>query len=44
MRRGVFILGKWTKKCRIEREAAGKFRIILQEGRNRQIRRMVEAT
>lgn len=41
--RGVLILWKWTRKCFVERVAAGKFRIILKEGRNRQIRRMVEA-
>lgn len=43
MSRGIMILWKWTKKCKVERIAAGKFTIILTEWRNRQIRRMVEA-
>ncbi len=43
MSRGVMILGKWTKKCKIDRMAAGKFSIVLTEGKNRQIRRMVES-
>ena len=38
----VNVLWKRTKKCKVERLAAGKFSIILTEGRNRQIRRMVE--
>lgn len=42
MARWVFILWKWTKKCKVERIAAWKFSIILTEWRNRQIRRMVE--
>lgn len=42
MSRWVLILWKWTKKCKIDRIAAGKFSIILTEWRNRQIRRMVE--
>jgi len=44
MAQGVIVLWKVTKPCIIERKAAGKFSIILTEGRNRQIRRMVEAT
>lgn len=40
---GVEILWKRTQECSIERMAAWKFSIILQEGMNRQIRRMVEA-
>lgn len=32
-----------TKPCQVERLAAGKFSIILEEGKNRQIRRMVAA-
>ncbi len=43
MSQGVEILWKITKACKIERKAAGKFSIVLTEGRNRQIRRMVEA-
>jgi 23S rRNA pseudouridine2605 synthase len=42
MSQGVLILGKRTKKCRVERIAAGKFSIVLTEWKNRQIRRMVE--
>ena len=41
MARGVPVLGKRTRPARIKRVSAGKFRIVLQEGRNRQIRRMV---
>lgn len=43
MSRWVMILWKWTKKCKVDRIAAGKFSIVLTEGRNRQIRRMVES-
>lgn len=43
MRNGLFILGSYTKKAAIERIASGKFSITISEGRNRQIRRMVEA-
>ncbi|NUJ97472.1 rRNA pseudouridine synthase [Candidatus Gracilibacteria bacterium] len=43
MASGVFILGKMTRKTEIKRIASGKFSIILKEGRNRQIRRMVES-
>lgn len=32
-----------TKPCLIERLSAGKFSIVLEEGKNRQIRRMVAA-
>ncbi len=42
MSRGVLVLWKWTKKCRVDRLAAWKFSIVLTEWRNRQIRRMVE--
>ncbi|MBS9775234.1 rRNA pseudouridine synthase [Candidatus Gracilibacteria bacterium] len=42
MRNGLFILGSYTKKAEVKRIASGKFSIILKEGRNRQIRRMVE--
>ena len=40
---GVFILGKTTKKCRVERKSNHSFRIVLTQGLNRQIRRMCEA-
>lgn len=37
------VLGKMTKRAKIKRLASGKFAITITEGRNRQIRRMVEA-
>ena len=40
---GVVILGQKTKPCRIERLGLTRFRIVLTEGRNRQIRRMSQA-
>ncbi|MEZ5015812.1 MAG: 23S rRNA pseudouridine(2604) synthase RluF [Flavipsychrobacter sp.] len=40
MSNGIPILGKMTKKCTIRKEGNKKFRIILTEGMNRQIRRM----
>jgi 23S rRNA pseudouridine2604 synthase len=40
MARGVVIEGKPTRPCRLSRLGPRKFRIILTEGRNRQIRRM----
>jgi 23S rRNA pseudouridine2604 synthase len=40
---GVEILGSRTKPCRLERLSRSRFRIILTEGRNRQIRRMCQA-
>ena len=43
MRNGVRILGVWTKKCFVKQEAPNRFRIILTQGLNRQIRRMCEA-
>lgn len=42
MRNGLFILGSYTKKAKIERVSSGKFSITISEWRNRQIRRMVE--
>jgi len=39
---GVPILGTITKKCDVERTGNKKFRIILTQGMNRQIRRMCE--
>ena len=43
MSRGVVILGNKTKPCRMVRVGRDQFRIILMEGRNRQIRRMCQA-
>jgi 23S rRNA pseudouridine2604 synthase len=42
MARGVVILDRKTKPCTITRRGPREFRIILTEGRNRQIRRMCE--
>ncbi|GAB3204084.1 23S rRNA pseudouridine2604 synthase [Pontibacter aydingkolensis] len=39
---GVSILGVNTKKCYVEQLGSNKFRIILTQGMNRQIRRMCE--
>ncbi len=41
--RGVVILGSKTRPCRTMRVGRDQFRIILTEGRNRQIRRMCRA-
>ncbi len=43
MAEGVVILGSRTKPCRMEPLGPDRFRIILTEGRNRQIRRMSRA-
>jgi len=43
MRNGVRILGTLTKKCHVKQEGPDRFRIILVQGLNRQIRRMCEA-
>ncbi len=40
---GVPILGTMTKKCKVTKEGGKRFRIILTQGLNRQIRRMCEA-
>jgi 23S rRNA pseudouridine2604 synthase len=40
MGNGVKILGERTKPCYIKQEGQRKFRIILKQGLNRQIRRM----
>ncbi len=42
MASGVPILGTVTKKCKVTKEDATRFRIILTQGLNRQIRRMCE--
>ncbi|PKV76135.1 23S rRNA pseudouridine(2604) synthase RluF [Pontibacter ramchanderi] len=42
MSNGVSILGVNTKKCFVEQLGPNKFRIILTQGMNRQIRRMTE--
>ena len=38
---GVLISGRPTRPARVKRLSAKRFRIVLQEGRNRQIRRML---
>ncbi len=43
MSHGVVILGSKTKPCRVMRIGHNRFRIVLIEGRNRQIRRMCQA-
>lgn len=43
MSQGVKILGSMTLPCKVTRVAERTFRIVLTEGRNRQIRRMCEA-
>lgn len=44
MARGMYIpdLDYRTKRCQVRRLATGRFSIVLTEGKNRQIRRMVE--
>lgn len=42
LKKGLFLDGSPTKQTRVERLAEGLFRIMLTEGRNRQIRRMCE--
>ena len=44
LERGVLILGKKTSPCRAIRIDQSSFRVILTEGRNRQIRRMCSAS
>jgi len=41
MEDGISLMGKKTQPAQIRRMAENRFRIILKEGRNRQIRRMV---
>jgi len=43
LERGVPVLGEKTRPCRTAKVDAATFRIILTEGRNRQIRRMCSA-
>ncbi len=43
MRNGVRILGTVTQKCFVKQEGLNRFKIILVQGLNRQIRRMCEA-
>ena len=43
MRTGVRILDTVTRPCRVEKISHNRFRIILTQGLNRQIRRMCEA-
>ena len=43
MSQGVMVLGVPTRPCAVTRIAPRRFRIILMEGRNRQIRRMCQA-
>lgn len=43
MRNGVKILGTVTKSCFVKQEGDNRFKIILVQGLNRQIRRMCEA-
>lgn len=43
MSSGVYILGERTKPCMVKQEGPKRFRIILTQGLNRQIRRMCEA-
>ncbi len=43
MQSGVHILGQMTKPCEVRQLGTNKFRIILTQGLNRQIRRMCEA-
>ena len=42
MSSGLPILGTITKKCKVEKIANKKFKIVLTQGLNRQIRRMCE--
>ena len=41
LRQGMRLDGAMTRKARVKRIAARRFRIVLKEGKNRQIRRMV---
>ena len=41
MRKGMRLDGAMTRRARVKRISANRFRIVLKEGKNRQIRRMV---
>ena len=43
LREGVRLSGVMTRRARVRRISEKRFRIVLKEGRNRQIRRMVES-
>jgi len=43
MRNGITVLGEKTQPCTVTRVAKNKFFIVLKEGKNRQIRRMVRS-
>jgi pseudouridine synthase len=42
MAAGIYLLGSRTRTAQVKRISSDQFRIVLKEGRNRQIRRMVE--
>jgi 23S rRNA pseudouridine2605 synthase/23S rRNA pseudouridine2604 synthase len=42
LRRGVMVLGRMSREARVRRLGPDRFTMVLKEGRNRQIRRMVE--
>ncbi len=42
MRKGMLLSGRMTRPARVKRLGTRRFRIVLLEGRNRQIRRMVQ--
>ena len=42
MRKGVRIMGRITRKCFVKKIHENRFKIILTQGMNRQIRRMCE--
>ncbi len=42
MENGIPIMGSTTRKCKLEKQGANSFKIILTQGLNRQIRRMCE--
>ena len=42
LEQGVFLMGKETKPCKINRLSPRQYKFFLKEGRNRQIRRMIQ--